>query len=104
MIRRKGNPALIAKYQAEALQFHGLDGDGCQAPGAIVIHKSDSDRHPFVVHFANTQSGGYHGGSYCETINQAIGRFNERKGRYDPTGDLHRSFNTPEVATEGEAA
>lgn len=94
MIRKKGNPALIAKYQADALAFHGLDGDGCQAPGAIVIHKADTGLHPFVVHFANTQSGGYHGGQYCKTLEQAQNRFAERIDRYDPTGDLHRSFNT----------
>lgn len=98
MIRKKGNPDLIAKYQAAAILFHGLDGDGCQAPGAIVIHKAETGNHPFVVHFANTQNGGYHSGSYCQTLDQAIARFNERKGRYDPTGDLHRSFKTPESA------
>lgn len=103
MIRRKGNPTLIMAALAGAELFHGLDGDGCQAPGAIVIRKSDSGHHPYVVHFANTQSGGHHGGSYCQTLDQAIARFNERKGRYDPTGDLHRSYNDPESAMENAA-
>ena len=97
MIRKKGNPELIEAAKRGALQFHGMDGDGVQAPGAIVI-RDLGGVHPFVVHFANTQSGGYHSGSYCQTLDQAIARFNERKGRYDPTGDLHRSFKTPESA------
>lgn len=92
MTIKKGNPELIEQAKRASLQFYGMDGDGVQAPGAVVI-RDVGGVHPFVVHFANTQSGGYHEGSYCQTLEKAIARFNERVSRYDPTGDLNRSFN-----------
>lgn len=89
----KGKPELIEKARAESLMFCGMDGDGIQAPGAIVIRETGRDLHPFVVHFANTQCGGYHSGNYCTTRSEAETVAAERIERYDPTRKLRNSFH-----------
>lgn len=73
-----------------------MAGRGSLAPGAIVIrHLAHNDMHPYVVHFANTQYGGYHGGEYCETLSDARLAYAERVKRADRDGDLHRAFLRP---------
>jgi hypothetical protein len=89
----KGYPELIEKARAESLMFCGMDGDGIQAPGAIVIRETGRDLHPFVVHFANTQCGGYHGGEYCTTRREADETALDKIRRYDPTKALRNSFH-----------
>lgn len=87
----KGVPALIQKARDESIEFFGMDGRGATAPGAVVIREVGG-YHPFVVHFANTQLGGYHGGQYFESLDAAQEAFVARCNRYDPTGELHASF------------
>ena len=92
----KGNPDRIEAAKAAAfaaVDFHGMDGDGIQAPGAIVVREVNGGVDKYAVHFANTQSGGFHGGYYTNSIVEARAELRERARRYDPTGDLHRSFN-----------
>jgi hypothetical protein len=90
----KGNPELVADYRMRADRFYGMDGDGMQAPGAIVIAFLRSNKnHPYVVWFANTQSGGTHNGDYCKTLKEAEEAFNVKCTRYDPTGRLNAAFN-----------
>lgn len=89
----KGDQKLIDKARKEALHFVGFDGDGCQAPGAIVVRKSGSGHHPFVTHFFNSQDGGYYSGNYCTTEADAITAMDERLPRYDPDGTRRASFN-----------
>ncbi len=88
----KGDPALIAKAKGEAIEFYGMAGRGATAPGAVVLRKSNSEYHPYVVHFANTQCGGYHGGNYCETLEEGLSAYAERCRKYDRDGDLHRAY------------
>ena len=88
-----GNPDLIAKAKAESIQFYGMAGRGATAPGAVVIrHLPHNEAHPYVVHFANTQLGGYHGGEYCETLEEAKRRAVARAVRYDPDGGLNAAY------------
>lgn len=91
----KGNPELIEAAKAACVNptcdFYGMDGDGIQAPGAIVVREVGGYS-PFAVHFANTQCGGFHGGQYCKTLEEARSYAAKRAARYDPTGDLARSF------------
>lgn len=90
----KGKPDLIADFRMRADRFYGMDGDGMQAPGAIVIAFLRSNPlHPYVVWFANTQDGGTHYGDYCKTRDEADEAFNVKCTRYDPTGRLNASFN-----------
>lgn len=91
----KGNPELIEAAKAACVDpehdFYGMDGDGIQAPGAIVVREVGGYQ-PYAVHFANTQYGGFYGGQYCDTLEDAREYAAKRAGRYDPTGDLARSF------------
>jgi len=48
------------------LKHVSVNGDGVQAPGAIVMCQIADTRRPFAVHFFNEQDGGFHMGSYCE--------------------------------------
>ena len=48
--------------------------------------------HPFVVHFGNTQDGGYYYGEYCQTRAEAELAFSRKIDRYDSSGELHRAF------------
>lgn len=93
----KGNADLIAKASRESIKATFMDGDGCQAPGAIVLRKvrdaSRGDyRDEWAVHFANTQCGGYHGGDYTGDYAKALTYFDERVARYDPDGSRRASF------------
>jgi hypothetical protein len=88
----KGTRTLIEKARAESIEFYGMDGDGMQAPGAIVIREVGG-YHPFAVYFANTQCGGYCHGDYCETLDEAQEAFVAKCNRYDPTAALNGSFN-----------
>lgn len=92
-----GNPDLIAKVQAEAVMVAFMNGDGCQAPGAAVVRKvrdtaKGDSFDEYAVHFANTQCGGYHGGSYSKDLAGAIEAFTERCTRYDPDGTRRASY------------
>lgn len=88
----KGRPELVKDFQMRADRFYGMDGDGIQAPGAIVIAFLRDKHHPFVVWYANTQAGGTSGGDYCETMAEALEAFEVKCKRYDPTGALNKSF------------
>lgn len=89
----KGTQAHIDKARKESLRFVGFDGDGCQAPGALVIRETGRSLHPFVVHYFNSQDGGYYSGSYCKTEAEAITAMDERLPRYDPDGTRRANFN-----------
>jgi len=89
----KGDPKLIADYKMRADRFYGMDGDGIQAPGAIVLAFLRNSHDPYVVWFANTQVGGTSGGDYCKTAAEALEAFDRKCKRYDPTGELNRAFN-----------
>lgn len=89
----QGKPELIAKAKREALEFYGMAGRGATASGAIVVRElAHNDLHPFVVHFFNSQDGGYYYGDYCETQEEALSAFATKIGRYDRDGELHRAF------------
>jgi hypothetical protein len=47
-----------------------VNGDGVQAPGAIVMCEIGNER-PYAIHFFNEQDGGFHMGSYCEDRKEA---------------------------------
>lgn len=89
----KGKPEHIEHFRTHADRFYGMDGDGYQAPGAIIIAflRSNPDR-PYVVWFANTQDGGTYAGDYCKTLAEATETFDKKCKRYDPTGTLNKSF------------
>lgn len=80
-----------------AVQVYRLKGDGCQAPGAIVLrHLPDNDCTPYVVHFRNDQDSErtgrpcYYFGDYCRTLADGWRAFADKVARYDPTGELAR--------------
>lgn len=76
------------------LWFHGMAGDGCQAPGAIVVRDMGESRTAgrYAVHFANFQDGGFHSGDYLDSPDEAARVASERLRRYDPTGRLRLCF------------
>lgn len=46
-----------------------VDGDGIQAPGYVVLCVDPASRFgAWRVHFWNAQDGGFHGGSYHDTV------------------------------------
>lgn len=60
-----------------------MDGDGIQAPGAIVLCRIHGNaHHPYVAWFHNHQTGGYSGGDYCENLAEGIAAFNDKIERY----------------------
>lgn len=87
----QGDKALIEKAKGESLKFVGLAGRGATAPGAVVIREMGG-LHPFAAHFFNSQDGGYYFGDYCMTQEEAERAFNDKLRRYDPYGELQRSF------------
>jgi hypothetical protein len=90
----KGKPELIADFKMRADRYYGMDGDGIQAPGMIVIaYLRSNKQHPFVVWFANTQAGGTSAGDYCTSAQEATEAFYAKCKRYDPTGELNKGFN-----------
>jgi hypothetical protein len=94
----QGNPILLAKAMATAIAFYGMAGRGATAPGAVVIRKLGDESAPeYVVHFFNSQDGGYHGGQYTETLVQAYEAFAERIRRYDYDSALHNAFDAEAV-------
>lgn len=56
-------------------------GDGAQAPGFVTLCKVDGG-FPFAVHFFNSQDGGFHEGTYCDTYQKAAARFCENVLRF----------------------
>lgn len=100
-----GTAALIAAAESAAIMFIGMNGDGCQAPGAIVVRKvrEPSDLYPegeYAVHFANTQCGGFHSGTYTKDLGAALVAACEDANRYDPTGRLRANFIAQSVEIE----
>jgi len=94
----QGTPALVNKAKASAIAFYGMAGRGATAPGAVVIRKLGDDSNAnFVVHFFNSQDGGYYSGGYTETLVQAYEEFAERLRRYDRDGELNNAFVEPEA-------
>jgi hypothetical protein len=93
---KQGKVDLIEKVKREAIHRTFMDGDGCQAPGAIVIRKVKDDRGDgkpeYAVHFANTQCGGYHDGYYTSDLARAHRDFCDRLARYDPDGTRRASY------------
>lgn len=90
---RRAEHGVLCRYAADleaaqAVAF--MAGDGIQAPGALVVRHVDG-AHPLAVHFLNLQCGGYHGGTYCGTLAEALESFRERLGRFDPTGGLREA-------------
>ena len=73
------------------MEAYVMAGDGAQAPGAVVLRRV-AGYHPFVIHFANLQSGGYHMGDYFKTLKEAYPVFDKRKDYADPTGNLNKAF------------
>lgn len=89
----KGNPAHIERMQDQSLKFHGLAGRGATAPGCVVIRELPGNEvTPYVVHFGNTQDGGYYFGNYCQTLEGAEEAFQDKISRYDRDGALHHAF------------
>jgi hypothetical protein len=43
----------------------------------IVLHKSVSSGCPYVVHDMNLETGGYHNGRYCQTLEEGLTIFNK---------------------------
>jgi hypothetical protein len=80
---------------SDVIQEYTLRGDGCQAPGAIVLRRLDgNDVTPFVVHFRNDQDSErtgrpcYYFGDYCTSLADGWRAFADKVARYDPTGAL----------------
>lgn len=80
---------------SDVIQEYPLKGDGCQAPGAIVLRRLDgNDVTPFVVHFRNDQDSErvgrpcYYFGDYCTSLADGWRAFADKVARYDPTGAL----------------
>lgn len=76
-----------------------MAGDGCQAPGTIVlVYVGESYLHPYVVWFRNdadTRRLGYpaySSGDYCQNLPNAAIAFGNKCKRYDPTGELHKEL------------
>lgn len=89
----KGHREIVERMQGESIKFYGMAGDGCTAPGCVVIRAlPHNTMHPFAVHFGNTQDGGYYFGNYCKDMQDAESAFAEKIGRYDRDGELHRHF------------
>lgn len=84
---KRAESGIIAEYP--------LRGDGCQAPGAIVLrHLPDNDVTPFAVHFRNDQDSErmgrpvYYFGDYAATLADGWSAFGDKVKRYDPAGRL----------------
>lgn len=89
----QGNPAIIARMRGESEEFFGLAGRGCTAPGCVVIRRlPHNEMHPYVVHFGNTQDGGYYFGNYCATMQEARSAARDKLERYDRHGELRMAF------------
>jgi hypothetical protein len=89
----QGTPELITKAKASAVAFYGMAGRGATAPGAVVIRKLSHDSNAnYVVHFFNSQDGGYYSGGYTETLVQAYEEFAHRLRLYDRDGQLHAAY------------
>jgi hypothetical protein len=89
----QGDSEKIKKARGECLSFVGLAGRGATAPGAVVVRETVSGGiHPFVVHFFNSQDGGYYFGDYCTTREEADRAARDKLNRYDRDGDLRHAF------------
>lgn len=87
------NAAAKAERPADVIAEYPLRSDGCQAAGAIVLHRAATGS-PFVVHFRNDDDSArvgrpaYYHGDYCETLADGWQAFADKIRRYDPTGAL----------------
>lgn len=82
------------------LREYNMVGDGCQAPGAIVLVETDNTLHPYVTWFRNDQDSEregrpcYYSGNYfrANDFGSALDDYHKRRRRYDPTGNLHQAW------------
>jgi hypothetical protein len=88
-------PAVDPFADSSVVIEYRFRGDGCQAPGALVVRDLGEGRaHRFVVHFRNDQDSErtgrpcYYFGDYCETLAEALEALGGKVRRYDPTGGL----------------
>lgn len=89
----QGNPQIVQRMKDEARLFYGLAGRGATAPGCVVIRDLPHNTlHPFVVHFGNTQDGGYYFGDYCETLEDAMDALYRKLRNYDPDNARREAF------------
>jgi hypothetical protein len=72
-------PEDVAKKQGwEVLTKMEVLGQGAQAPGYVTLCRTGG-RHPeFVVHFFNSQDGGFHNGNYATTTEDALRKFMDK--------------------------
>ena len=90
----QGRPELVEKAQHYSEAFYGMAGRGASAPGAVVIRELGNESAAnYVVHFFNSQDGGYYSGDYCATLGQAYEVFGQRIQRYDRDGELNKRFD-----------
>lgn len=92
----QGNPTHVAAARNRAEFFVGMDGSGGQSPGAVVVRRNLSKGPAWVVHFANTEFGGFSGGQYEDDLEYAKRLAKRRVLKYDPTGELRASFRRRE--------
>jgi hypothetical protein len=65
MTTHKHDPRTAAAAKGWAvLKQCEVHGDGVQAPGFVTLCNNGSVHHPYVVHFFNSQDGGFHSGFY----------------------------------------
>lgn len=77
------NPAAVAKRKGwELLKAREVQGDGVQAPGFVTLCNTGSRYQPYVVHFFNSQDGGFYHGHYRDTILAADVEYDQQVARY----------------------
>ena len=92
----QGKPEHVAKAKERAELFIGMDGRDGQSPGAVVVRRSFGKGPTWVVHFGNTEFGGFSNGDYLDCLEDAKRRAKQRALKYDPSGELRQRFNTRE--------
>lgn len=87
----------------KVIREYKMAGDGCQAPGAIVLVDTGREPQPFATYFRNDQDSEregkpcYYSGTYESILSDAEATFEARCKRYDPTGRLHAAAMAGEV-------
>lgn len=73
--------AQAAVYPLDLLETR-VPGFGAQAEGCEVLRDLGPGKlHRWAAHFRNDQCGGYHGGNYFDTWEEAVADFAERSAR-----------------------
>lgn len=78
-----------------------VPGYGAQAEGAEVLRDLGPGKpHRWSTHFRNDQLGGYHGGDYFDTWDEAVAGYQERAAKTFARTATMAARNAPRVAAD----